>query len=65
MLAELNRKYNGDTGPFLSALAVVNVDDIPMGATGKVLKRELREKFKNFLTDPAVRNALSADIALG
>jgi long-chain acyl-CoA synthetase len=64
MLVELNRKYNGDTGPFVSALAVVNLDDIPMGATGKVLKRELREKFKNFLVDPAVRNALSADIAL-
>src|SRR5262249_10871984 len=64
MLAELNKKYTTATGPLVSALAVVKVEDIPMGATGKVLKRELREKFKSFLVDPKVRGALSADIAL-
>jgi long-chain acyl-CoA synthetase len=64
MLAELNSKYPSSTGPFLSALIVTDLENIPMGATGKVLKRELREKFQRFLIDPEVRKALSADIAL-
>ncbi|WP_428269795.1 class I adenylate-forming enzyme family protein [Haliangium sp.] len=64
MLEALNRdKGNGYTAR-LSALAVVSLDEIPLGATGKVLKRELREKFQNFLVDEKVRAGISGQVAL-
>jgi acyl-coenzyme A synthetase/AMP-(fatty) acid ligase len=64
MLAELNRKHSDDTGVFLSALAVVPLGKIPLGATGKVLKRELREKYQKFMVDAQVRAAASSNVAL-
>ena len=64
MLAELNRKYSTDEGKFLSALAVVSPGKIPLGATGKVIKRELRDRYQKFMVDAHVRATASSNVAL-
>jgi long-chain acyl-CoA synthetase len=64
MLAELNRKHSDGKSKFLSALAVVTLGNIPLGATGKVLKRELRDKCQKFLVDAKVRASISSNVAL-
>ena len=64
MLEELNRKHASGKGKFLSALAVVTLENIPLGATGKVLKRELREKYQNLMVDARVRMKVSGNVAL-
>jgi long-chain acyl-CoA synthetase len=64
MLAELNRKHSDGRSKFLSALAVVSLGKIPLGATGKVLKRELRDKYQKFLVDAKVRAVVSSNVAL-
>lgn len=64
MLAELNRKHASGSGKFLSALAVVTLATIPLGATGKVLKRELRERYQKFMVDARVRMTVAGDVAL-
>jgi 3-(methylthio)propionyl---CoA ligase len=32
--------------------AILFVDELPIGATGKVLKRQLREEFSNYFMSP-------------
>jgi acyl-coenzyme A synthetase/AMP-(fatty) acid ligase len=44
MLAEINAMQAGKCRPLLAELRVVDRRDIPLGVTGKVLKRSLREQ---------------------
>ncbi|MCG8419428.1 MAG: acyl--CoA ligase [Proteobacteria bacterium] len=51
-------------GHGLSAMIVVECGDVPFGATGKVIKRELRTRYRRFLADPGVRASLARDFAI-
>jgi acyl-CoA synthetase (AMP-forming)/AMP-acid ligase II len=56
--AELKREellafYEGKIAKWWTPDDVVFVDEIPLGATGKILKNQLRERFGDFLMQPA------------
>lgn len=65
MLEELNAKYRcEDREHFLHALVVVPQAEIPVGATGKVLKRQVRETYKKILLDATVRHEMPGVVAV-
>ncbi len=65
ILKTLNDKYRTPTRDhFLSAVVVVPIEQIPVGTTGKILKRQVRETYKTVLTDASSRQKLPGNIAV-
>lgn len=62
--AELTREellafYEGKIAKWWMPDDVIFVDEIPLGATGKILKNQLRERFGDFLMQPAERQRIA------
>jgi fatty-acyl-CoA synthase len=51
--------YEGKIAKWWTPDDVVFVDEIPLGATGKILKNQLREHFGDFLMQPAERQRIA------
>ncbi|GAB7549723.1 3-(methylthio)propionyl-CoA ligase [Cupriavidus sp. 8B] len=51
--------YEGKIAKWWTPDDVVFVDEIPLGATGKILKNQLRERFADFLMNPAERQRIA------
>ncbi|CDY73471.1 Medium-chain-fatty-acid--CoA ligase [Caballeronia glathei] len=51
--------YEGKIAKWWTPDDVVFVDEIPLGATGKILKNQLRERFGDFLMQPAERQCIA------
>jgi fatty-acyl-CoA synthase len=51
--------YEGKIAKWWTPDDVVFIDEIPLGATGKILKNQLRERFGEFLMQPAKRQRIA------
>jgi len=49
--AELLDFYNGKVVKWQKPDAVVFVDELPLGSTGKPIKRQLREEYEHYLLE--------------
>ena len=60
LLADANRALEEAGWPLLSAALIVEPADIPLGTTGKVLKRLLRERYRTFFASHGQRTSPTA-----
>jgi acyl-coenzyme A synthetase/AMP-(fatty) acid ligase len=57
LLGSINQVLDAKGWPRVAAALVVDAAEIPLGTTGKVLKRQLRERFAGLFIDPAHKTA--------
>jgi acyl-coenzyme A synthetase/AMP-(fatty) acid ligase len=61
LLAAVNQLLDAKGWGRMAALRVVDADQIPLGTTGKVLKRLLRDRYKGHFAAPASQTKASAN----